>query len=248
MKKKSIQQVVILSGGKGERLMPLTAGRNKGMVSVGGRPFLEYLVELVKENDIKRILILTGYKAESITSHFADGKKFGVEISYYYAPPEINHGKRLELALPLLDDFFLLLKNDIYWPFNLKKHLEHFKKVGLPAMMTIHRNLSGDGIYGPMNNIRVSGKNVVECYDSFSGDTYYQGHDIGFCLFEKRVFSTLMPPNSGDYSLHEGGVLGTLAKMGLLGAFQTDIPATTITDAEWLKKTEDYLKKIFSND
>ena len=241
MERKSIvKQAVILAGGKGERLMPYTANKNKGMVPVAGRPFLEHLVELFKKNGIKRILILTGHAAESITNYFGNGEKFGVEISYHYSPPEINHGKRLALALPLIDNFFLLHKCDIYWPLNLSNHLSHFQKLGLPAMMTVYRNSNKDGIYGPMSNIRVNKKSMVEKYDSLSPDPFYGGHDIGFCLFQKKVIEENLPP--GNFSLHEGGILGTLAEKGLLGAFQTDISATTTTDIEWLKKAEYYFK------
>ncbi|TSC69452.1 MAG: glucose-1-phosphate cytidylyltransferase, partial [Parcubacteria group bacterium Gr01-1014_70] len=63
--RKSIKQVVILSGGRGERLMPLTEHMNKAMVRVAGKPFLGHLIELFKANGLKRFLILTGHAAES---------------------------------------------------------------------------------------------------------------------------------------------------------------------------------------
>lgn len=235
-------QVVILAGGRGERLMPLTAKINKGMAQVAGKPFLEHLVELFKANGIKRFLILTGHAKESITSYFGNGKKWGVDISYYYAPPEINHGKRLALALPRIDDFFLLHKCDIYWPFDLKKHLARFHARKLPASMTVYLNRNKDGIYGPNNNVHVNKKGIIERYDNaLSPDPFYQGQDIGFCLFEKQTILNNMP--AGNFSLHEG-LLGGLARKGLLSAFETDIPATTTTDAEWLKKAEKYFAQL----
>src|SRR3989344_4471594 len=190
----TIRQVVILSGGRGERLMPLTAHLNKGMIPVAGRPFLEHLIELFKQNGIKRFLILTGHAAESITDYFGDGRKFGVEISYHYAPPEWNHGKRLVDALPFVDDFFLLLRNDIYWPFKLEIHLKHFHNQDLPALMTVYLNENKDGIYGPNNNVRINEKGNIERYDSvLSDDPFYQGQDIGFFLIKKRVVLDKLP-------------------------------------------------------
>lgn len=242
MKKSTITQAVILSGGKGERLLPLTAQMNKGMVRVAGKPFLEHLIELFKKNGIKRFLILTGHAEKSITSYFGNGKKWGVDISYQYAPPEINHGKRLALALPLLDDFFLLHRNDIYWPFNLERHLARFDALEAPTLMTVYRNLDKDGIYGPDNNVRISTRGLIERYDqTLSPNPFYHGQDIGFFLLKRKVMADNLPgvvPE--DFCLHHEW-LSRLAEKGLLGAFETDIPATTTTDAEWLNKAERYL-------
>lgn len=245
-KKPVTVQVVILSGGLGERLLPLTEKKNKGMVRVAGKPFLEHLVELFKKNGIKRFLILTGHAAESITQYFGNGKKWGVEISYHYAPPEVNHGKRLANALPLMDDFFILHRNDIYWPFDIEKHLARYRALGLPAMMTVYRNRAQDGIYGPHSNVRVSKQGMIELYDdvlSLPKNPLYHGQDIGFFLLTKRVVEENLPavvPES--YCLHHE-FLSRLAHKGLLGAFETDVPATTTTDVAWLKKSEGYFKK-----
>ncbi|MBI2096281.1 MAG: NTP transferase domain-containing protein [Candidatus Taylorbacteria bacterium] len=243
--KQNIHQAVILSGGRGERLMPFTKDKNKGMVEVAGRPFLEHLIELFKANGIRKFLILTGHAAESIENHFGNGKKWRVEISYHYAPPEINHGKRLALALPQIDDIFLLHRNDIYWPFNLRAHLDHFSALKLPALMTVYINKKGDGIYGPNNNVRVNERSIIERYDpTLSADPFYQGQDIGFFIFNKQAFLDNLPLSLPDtYDLHHD-FLSTLAEKGLLGAYQTNIPATTTTDTGWLKKAEKYLQNL----
>lgn len=245
MKKSTITQAVILSGGKGERLMPLTARMNKGMVRVAGKPFLKHLLELFKKNGIKRFFILTGHAPESITDYFGNGKKWGVDIAYRYGPPAWNHGKRLADALPFIDDFFILHRNDIYWPFNLEKHLARFRALKVPALMTVYCNRAKDGIYGPHNNVRINKKGLIERYDStLSSDPFYHGQDIGFFLFEKQVIAKNIPSAvPDDYCLHHQFLSG-LAERGLLGAFETDIPATTVTNAAWLKKTEKYLKRI----
>ena len=241
----TIKQAVILAGGKGERLMPLTARMNKGMVRVAGKPFLEHLILLFKKNGIRRFLILTGHAPESITDYFGNGKKWGVEIAYHHAQTEMNHGKRLADALPFVDDFFLLHRNDIYWPFDIKKHLARFNEAGLPALMTVYRNRAKDGIYGPDNNVRVNKKGVIERYDNtLSPSPFYHGQDLGFFLLAKEVIKKYMPTNPpDDYCLHHG-FFSTLAGQGLLAAFLTDTPATTTTDASWLQKAEAYFKAL----
>ncbi|TSC84135.1 MAG: D-glycero-D-manno-heptose 1,7-bisphosphate phosphatase [Parcubacteria group bacterium Gr01-1014_17] len=241
MKKSNITQVVILSGGRGERLISLTKNINKGMVKVARKPFLEHLIELFKANGLKRFLILTGHAEESITEYLGSGKKFGVEISYQHAPSALNHGARFARAIPLLDDFFVLHKNDIYWPFNLEKHLARFNELNVPSMMTVYRNKNKDGIYGPNNNVHINKKGLIERYDNrLSPDPFYHGQDIGFFLLKKQVVTENLPLVVPDnFCLHHQ-FLSDLAEKGLLGAFETNIPATTTTDVEWLQKAEKY--------
>ena len=104
-----IKQAVILAGGKGERLKPLTDTLPKPMVPVNGRPFLEYLVELLKNNGIEEIVMLLGYRPEKITEHFGDGTKFGVNIKYSIGAVEDETGTRIKNAKGLLKDKFLLM-------------------------------------------------------------------------------------------------------------------------------------------
>lgn len=77
-----IRQAVILAGGEGIRLRPLTDGVPKPMVLVNNRPFLEYLVDMLKENGIDEVVLLLGYLPEKITQHFGDGSNFGIGIEY----------------------------------------------------------------------------------------------------------------------------------------------------------------------
>lgn len=78
----SLSQAVILCGGKGIRLRPLTENLPKPMVLVNKKPFLASLLEQLSEQGIKRFLLLTGYLGEKIVDYFGDGARFGWEISY----------------------------------------------------------------------------------------------------------------------------------------------------------------------
>ena len=75
-------QAVILAGGLGKRLRPLTEKIPKPMVAVLGRPYLEYQIKWLKLKKISKVLILTGYLGEKIESYFKDGSAFDVTISY----------------------------------------------------------------------------------------------------------------------------------------------------------------------
>jgi NDP-sugar pyrophosphorylase family protein len=234
-----MQQAVILAGGRGERLRPYTEFINKGMVPVAGKPFLHYLVNQFANQGIERILFLTGYLDETIQNYFGDGSQFGIKISYSFQPSEINHGKRIELAFSQLDDFFLLHKCDIFWPLNIEVHLKEYERLDRPIMMTVYNNINRDGIYGSQSNIEMD-NGIVKSYNELSDESRYVGQDLGYILCKKNTFIGKFP--SGNFSLHDGGLLGDLAKHNLLSGFLTDLPATTITDSNWLVRAEEYLK------
>src|SRR2546426_6932262 len=73
---------IILAGGFGTRLRPLTNNRPKHLLPVANRPFLEYQVALLRTHGIEEIIFATNYHAEQIESHFGDGSLFGVHMAY----------------------------------------------------------------------------------------------------------------------------------------------------------------------
>ncbi len=121
-----ISQAVILAGGKGERMRPLTLTIPKPMIKIHGKPFLEYTIRHLKKNGIKEIIILTGYLHEQIENYFKDGKKFGIKIKYSYSPVEADTGTRVRNARHIFKKYILLLYGDNYWPLDLTKLLKFY--------------------------------------------------------------------------------------------------------------------------
>src|SRR6266446_3747253 len=74
------RQAVILAGGRGTRMRPITNDRPKPMVPILGRPFLEYQIEQLRDQGFERVLILLGYLPEVVQNHFGDGRDWGVRI------------------------------------------------------------------------------------------------------------------------------------------------------------------------
>ncbi len=120
MKNKSIKQVVILCGGRGSRLMPLTNKVPKPMVDINGKPFLLILIEYLKSLNLKNFLLLTGYKNKIISNYFGNGSKFNLNISYSNSPLSTNTAKRLFLSKNQLKDNFLLMYSDNFFNFDLE--------------------------------------------------------------------------------------------------------------------------------
>ena len=80
--KRCPRKAVILCGGKGTRLRPITHEIPKPLIPVHGRPLVEHIIELLKKCDVNEIFLSVGYKKEKIMKHFGDGERLGIKISY----------------------------------------------------------------------------------------------------------------------------------------------------------------------
>ncbi|MBU1092508.1 HAD-IIIA family hydrolase, partial [Patescibacteria group bacterium] len=237
-----IKQAVIFAGGIGERLRPLTNDRPKPMVLVNGRPFLEYLIELLKQNGITEVLILLGYLPDKVQEHFGDGAEFGIKINYHIGRVEDETGTRLKNAEHLLDDQFLLMYGDNYWPMDLAKMVDMYNKMGVLGSTTVYGNRDDGAEYGAENNICVSNEGYVLKYDKSRQDTDLNGVDIGFFLMDKKVLDL---SSSNNFSF-EQEILPQLASTGQLAGFRTDHPYYWMTTPNSVKIMEKFLnpKKI----
>jgi NDP-sugar pyrophosphorylase family protein len=125
-----VPEAVILAGGLGTRLRPVINDRPKAMASIAGRPFLEWMIEKLARQGVRRALICTGHMGEYIENHFATGHFQGVEIVYSRESSPLGTGGALRLALPkMLGPRFLVLNGDSFCDFKLQMmqeiHLQH---------------------------------------------------------------------------------------------------------------------------
>ncbi|HWR51309.1 MAG TPA: nucleotidyltransferase family protein [Bryobacteraceae bacterium] len=158
-------QAVILAGGLGTRLLPLTESVPKPMVPVAGRPYLEHQIELLRQQGIDDVLLLTGYLGEQIQRHFADGWKHGVRIRYSREREPLGTGGALLLAMPLLQDSFLVLNGDSYLPADYKRITALLQDA--PMGLAVYDNRLGDT--GVANNIGLDGDGRVALYRKGAG-------------------------------------------------------------------------------
>ena len=233
-----IRQAVILAGGEGIRLRPLTDGVPKPMVLVNNRPFLEYLIEMLKENGIDEVVLLLGYLPEKITQHFGDGSNFGIGIEYSIGEVSDKTGTRIKNAEPILDDIFLLMYCDNYWPLNLNRLLEFYIEHKTLASTTVYTNKDGKGEYGAENNTYVDDDGYVLKYDKSRKSKDLNGVDIGFFIISKRVLG-LMPNHNFSF---EEEILPLLVDKRQLSGYQTEHRYYYISTLESLKQTERFLQ------
>jgi len=105
----------ILCGGRGERLKPLTDCLPKPMVKVGGKPILEYQLELLSKHGIDEAVLLVGWCGEAIEDYFGDGKRLGMRVEYSYEDPENRLGTAgpIKAAQDKVDGTFIVMNGDI---------------------------------------------------------------------------------------------------------------------------------------
>jgi UDP-N-acetylglucosamine diphosphorylase / glucose-1-phosphate thymidylyltransferase / UDP-N-acetylgalactosamine diphosphorylase / glucosamine-1-phosphate N-acetyltransferase / galactosamine-1-phosphate N-acetyltransferase len=107
-----IKQAVILAAGEGQRLRPFTVTKPKTMLSIAGKPILQYVVESLARNGVRKIIIVAGYRREQVFNYMGTGEKFGVSINYLIQEKQLGTAHALMQAKDFVDDEFLVLPGD----------------------------------------------------------------------------------------------------------------------------------------
>lgn len=107
-----MKQAVILAAGEGNRLRPFTANRPKVMLSLAGKPILQYVVEALAQNGIRNLVLVVGYKREQIFDYMGSGEQFGVDITYVIQEKRLGTAHALAQAKESVEDEFLVLSGD----------------------------------------------------------------------------------------------------------------------------------------
>ena len=228
-------QAVILAGGLGTRLRPITDSIPKPMIPFHGTPFLEYIIEMISEQGFTKVVLLLGYLPEKITGYFGNGNKWGIEIKYSITEVEDDTGLRLQKAKHLFDPFFLLLYCDNYWPLDFDKLWHTFTSVDVSALVTIYMNKDNY----TKSNIRVDDKGFIEVYDKTRTADKLQGVDIGFFILNKNVID-LIPEGNNNF---EKTVIPQLIEKKAIITYQTEHRYYSVGSYERLKQTDLFLAR-----
>ena len=207
-------QAVILAGGRGTRLRPLTETRPKPMVEIHGKPFLEYQIEQLREQGFTKVLLLLGYLPEVVQNYFGDGSRWGITVDYSLSAVDDETARRLRLARSQLDACFLLLYCDNYWPMQIDKMWPRFAASDAPVMITIYSNKDGYS----RNSVRVGADGYVEIYDKSGATPGLQGVEISYALIDRSV-AALLPETNVSV---EEALYTRLAQQRQLLAYVTD--------------------------
>lgn len=117
-------KAVILAGGLGTRLLPLTKKTPKPMLPLGKKPILEHLIDWSSKNGVKSIVLCVSYLRKSIEDYFEDGKKFGVSIEYAVSNKQLATAGQLKTAEEFIDDTFVCMYGDSIFDFSLRNMIK----------------------------------------------------------------------------------------------------------------------------
>ena len=117
-------QAILLCGGMGTRLRSVVSDRPKPMADICGKPFLQYLLEMLRDKGITEVIFALGYMGEMIEEYFHDGSAFGLKIAYSYEEEPLGTGGAIRNALPkILEEEVLVLNADTYFPMDYQGFL-----------------------------------------------------------------------------------------------------------------------------
>ncbi len=150
-------KVVIMAGGMGVRLRPLTKNLPKPMLKVGNKPILEIIIDRIKKSGYKNIIISVNYKSKIIKNYFGNGKKFGVKIDYIHEKKKMGTAGALSLIKAKLNEPFFVINGDIITNLDFEKMIDFHKKHKSQATMCIREY----NIESPYGEIKTDNENIV---------------------------------------------------------------------------------------
>ena len=217
--------VAVLCGGLGTRLGELTRDVPKPMIEIGGRPYLERVLESFAERGLREFVLLTGYRSDVIESHFGDGSRFGIAIRYSRETEPLGTGGAIREARALLGERFLMTYADVLRRFDYDRFVQEHRE---NCLAVYPRILVG--------NVDVDGGRVMR-FDKRAPELPYI--DAGFSVMNRDVIDIL--PREGACSFEEI-VFSGLAQHGELAAEIVDRDFYDIGTPEELARTREALE------
>ena len=190
-------KAIIMAGGEGTRLRPLTCDCPKPMMRLMNRPVMEYAVELLKKHDIRDIAVTLGYLPDAITDHFGDDRDFGVAIKYYRESVPLGTAGGVYQAREFLDDTFIVLSGDGVTDLDITDALRFHREKN--ALATLVLKKVGDPLeYGVVmtgNDHIIQG--FIEKPDP--SNVFSAAANTGIYILEPRIFDHIPPDRAYDF-------------------------------------------------
>ena len=215
-----LTRAVVLCGGRGVQLRPFTYELPKPMVPVKGRPLLEHVIEGLRDQGIRDIILTIDYLGDKIAAHFGDGGKFGVKIQYAKASKPIGTAGSLRLTKELVGDQpFLLVYGDVLAKVDYQElidfHAEHKKLVTMALTSVADPSAAGA--------VSLRGAKVVAFTEKPKpGPTTSRLISAGIFVVDPEVIGKI-PTGSSMASL-EKDIFPGLIKDGQIDGFVFDAP------------------------
>jgi mannose-1-phosphate guanylyltransferase / phosphomannomutase len=128
-------RAVVMAGGEGTRLRPLTSNQPKPMVPIVGKPCMEHILELLRAHEFTDVVVTVAFLPQAIRTYFGDGETLGLSIEYSVEESPLGTAGSVRLASDRLDETFLVISGDALCDIDLRKIVDFHQEKG--AAVTI---------------------------------------------------------------------------------------------------------------
>ncbi|MSQ06394.1 MAG: nucleotidyltransferase family protein [Dehalococcoidia bacterium] len=227
---------LVLAGGKGERLRPLTDTLPKPMVPLGGKPILEHQVEWLKQAGVTDVVFLVGYLWQTVQDHFQDGRRFGICAHYNVEESPLGRGGAIRQGMSLVpedEESVLVLNGDIITAEPPATVLGHYqrKKVAradhLATIMVVP-------MVSPYGLVAIGPQDEVVSFREKAELPYWI--NAGIYLFDRQIATEL--PETGD---HETETFPRLARAGRMSAVRSRAFWRSVDSFKDLREAEEHI-------
>ena len=203
---------IVLAGGLGTRLGALTAAMPKPLVTVGGRPVLDWILAWLARTGVRDVHVLVGYLGDQIAAFVEDGRRWGLRARCSVERSPLGTGGALASVVDELPDAFLVVYGDSYLPIDYAALSHRFTTSGADAMMVVYHDADGGTHVQP--NAAIEGSHVARYAKGVAGLTHI---DAGVVALRRRALDRLP---TGASAL-ETDLYPALAAEGRLLAYPT---------------------------
>jgi mannose-1-phosphate guanylyltransferase len=231
-------QALILAGGEGTRLRPLTTTIPKPVVPLAGQPFISFMIEWLRHHGVDDVILACGFMADGVRSVLGDGSSLGVRLRYVEEPEPLGTGGALKYAEELLDERFFMLNGDVLTDIDLSAELAQHERTGARATLALYP-VEDPSAYGLVRrNADLSVKQFLEKPSPDQIDTNLV--NAGAYILERELLSGLAP--AGTNISIERDVFPQLVGAGLFGYEASGYWMDIGTPQRYLQATFDILE------
>ena len=232
---------LILAGGRGERLRPLTDTIPKPMVPLCGKPILWHQVQWLKMGGVTDIVFLAGYYWEAIEEFFGDGSAYGFRAHYSVEETPLGRGGAIRKGTDLVpqgEGYMVVTNGDVITGENLDGVVDEFRRKR-ETNPTHQATIMVVPFFSPYGLVDLSGQDDVEGFREKAELPYWING--GIYVFSRDIEGEL--PELGD---HETSTFPGLAAQGKLAAFRSRAFWRSVDSFKDLNEAEDHLKSAGS--
>lgn len=221
-------QAVILCGGLGTRLRPLTNTVPKPMVPIeNDKPFLHYILEQLSEQRVKRFVLLTGYLSEVVVDYFGDGHQWDWEITYSTGPADWDTGRRLWESRNNLDERFLLLYSDNFAAFSLSETFALHKKNQSTITLMLKEKTTA--------NVALGQNSVLQTYDKARKAENLDYVELGYMVVERDPVISAFASFAASPDINFSDIIKHFTDKRKISGLVLETPYYSVSDPERLE-------------